>query len=245
MDKKATTANQTQASAMTKNASFSKTVSRMLGLSLQGWENVMIASLCIAALFAAVVGVSTYCVVQLQREQITASKNEFETYKLDAAERISAANSASDAAKADAEASRTEQERLKSQLTWRRVTREQVTTFFEAFRNENKSDKRFGAINLVWPGSDPEAAVYANDFVLLLGVAGSALPQPLVENGYIPFPFGISVFGPSAATEQLELLKGALEKTGISFKADPWPTLNRYIIADGPVVVIGHKPPPF
>ena len=69
--------------AMTANASFSKTVRRMFGLSLHGWENAMIASLAFAAFFAVIVGVSTYCVVQLQRQEIAASKEDFERYKIE------------------------------------------------------------------------------------------------------------------------------------------------------------------
>jgi hypothetical protein len=84
------------------NKVFSKKVRRMLGLSLHGWENTMVASLAFAALFSVIVGVSTYCVVQLQREEITSSKEEFERYKLEAGEKISTANASGEAAKAEA-----------------------------------------------------------------------------------------------------------------------------------------------
>jgi hypothetical protein len=69
----------------------------MLGLSLHGWENVMVGSLAFAALFAAIVGISTYCVVQLQREEISASKDDFERYKIDASKEIAASRSDADA----------------------------------------------------------------------------------------------------------------------------------------------------
>ena len=42
----------------------------MFGLSLHVWENVMVGSLAFAALAAAIVGVATYAVVQLQRVEI-------------------------------------------------------------------------------------------------------------------------------------------------------------------------------
>lgn len=64
----------------------------MLGLSLHAWENVMVGSLAFAALVAAIVGVSTYCVVQLQRQEIAASKSEFYRYKLETERNISEAN---------------------------------------------------------------------------------------------------------------------------------------------------------
>jgi hypothetical protein len=56
----------------------SKTVRQMLGLSLPGWENAMIASLVVAALAATAVGISTWVVVQLQRQELATSKEEFE-----------------------------------------------------------------------------------------------------------------------------------------------------------------------
>ena len=89
-------------SAMTTATSFSKKVGRMLGLSLHGWENLMVGSLVFAAIAAAIVGVSTWAVVRLQRQELASSKIEFDTYKLETAKHIADANSAGEAAKADA-----------------------------------------------------------------------------------------------------------------------------------------------
>lgn len=74
------------------------------GLSLHGWEDVMRASLAIAGLFGLIVGLATWFVVKLQREELAASKQELDLYKIDAGERIAAANAAGEAAKADAAA---------------------------------------------------------------------------------------------------------------------------------------------
>jgi hypothetical protein len=74
----------------------------MLGLSLHGWENSMVAFLIVAGLFALLAGAATWVVVGLQRIEISESKRELDAYKAEAAERISAANALSDAAKADA-----------------------------------------------------------------------------------------------------------------------------------------------
>jgi hypothetical protein len=62
----------------------------MLGWPLHIWENVMVGSLLAAAVSAAIVCVATYAVVSLQRQEIAASKAEFEHYRIDAAEKISA-----------------------------------------------------------------------------------------------------------------------------------------------------------
>jgi hypothetical protein len=51
----------------TENTTSSKTVRRMLGLSLHAWEDIMALSLATAAAAAVVVGVSTYIVIQLTR----------------------------------------------------------------------------------------------------------------------------------------------------------------------------------
>ena len=52
----------------------------------------MLGSLGIAAFAAAIVGISTYVVVQLQRQELSASKGEFERYKLEAGQAIADAN---------------------------------------------------------------------------------------------------------------------------------------------------------
>jgi hypothetical protein len=52
----------------------------------------MVGSLLFAAVAAAVVGVSTWAVVRLQRKELAGSKAEFDTYKLETAKRIAEAN---------------------------------------------------------------------------------------------------------------------------------------------------------
>jgi hypothetical protein len=61
---------------------FLKKVRRMLGLSLHAWESVMLAFLAVAAIAAAVVGLSTYAVVQLQKQEAADAKKDFNTYKI-------------------------------------------------------------------------------------------------------------------------------------------------------------------
>lgn len=84
--------------AMTANATASKAVKRhMLGLELHGWENLMVISLVVAGAFALIVGVATYCVVQLQREEISRSKDEFDRYKVEASKEVAGARADADA----------------------------------------------------------------------------------------------------------------------------------------------------
>jgi hypothetical protein len=52
------------------------------GLSLHGWEDVMRGSLAVVGVFGLLVGLSTFFVVTLQREEIVESKNEMDSYKL-------------------------------------------------------------------------------------------------------------------------------------------------------------------
>jgi hypothetical protein len=57
------------ASATMPNETFSKSERMIWGLSLHSWENVMTGSLAVAGVFALIVGVSTWAVVQLQRHE--------------------------------------------------------------------------------------------------------------------------------------------------------------------------------
>jgi hypothetical protein len=72
------------------------------GLSLHGWEDVMRGSLAIVGVFGLLVGLATFFVVTLQREEIATSKDELEEYKLDAGKKIAAADALAERAKADA-----------------------------------------------------------------------------------------------------------------------------------------------
>jgi len=57
---------------------------RMLGLDLHAWEAVMVWSLAIVAFGAVAVGISTFLVVKLQREQAKTTADAFSKYKVDA-----------------------------------------------------------------------------------------------------------------------------------------------------------------
>jgi hypothetical protein len=120
---------------MTDNEISSNRVRGMLGLPLQAWENLMVGSLAFAAFAAAVVGVSTWAVVRLQRQELTASKLEFDSYKLETGKRIADANAAGESAKADAaeankkaEGERLERLKLEALVAPRRLTADEKRT---------------------------------------------------------------------------------------------------------------------
>ena len=64
----------------------------MLGLGLDAWNNIMVASLAFGALAAVIVGVSTYVVIRLQKAEAQTAAAEFDRYKLATEKSISEAN---------------------------------------------------------------------------------------------------------------------------------------------------------
>jgi hypothetical protein len=74
------------------SATVSKGKRRMLGLGLDSWNNIMIASLAFGALAAVIVGVSTYVIIRLQKAEAAATAEEFSRYKLATEKSISDAN---------------------------------------------------------------------------------------------------------------------------------------------------------
>ena len=82
------------------------------GLSLHGWEDAMRFSLAIVGIFGLIVGLSTWFVVRLQRAEIEHSREEFERYKVGAANELTAV---SETAKADVEKAQAEIARANAQ----------------------------------------------------------------------------------------------------------------------------------
>lgn len=79
-----------QNNAATASMADSRKVRRrvVLGLSLPGWENVMVLSLVFAGLFGTAAAVATYWVVQLTRDENRVQAEELEEYKAGATERV-------------------------------------------------------------------------------------------------------------------------------------------------------------
>jgi hypothetical protein len=70
----------------------------VLGILLHGWEQLMIGSLALAAIAAALVVLTTASVIVLQRNENSETKREYEEYKLSASRDIAAAESRGKAA---------------------------------------------------------------------------------------------------------------------------------------------------
>jgi hypothetical protein len=107
---------------------FSKRVSRMWGFDLDSWNSLLLLSLAITALAAFAVVVATTAVMRLQRAAELATKEEFERYKLEAGEKISAANAVGDTAKAAAAEANLARLKLEEKLAPRRLSNEQQNT---------------------------------------------------------------------------------------------------------------------
>jgi hypothetical protein len=77
--------------ATIENTNFSKGVRRMLGLPLDSWNNITLSFLGVAAFAAAIVGISTYAVVQLQKLEAKDASDALEQYKIDAGKEVATA----------------------------------------------------------------------------------------------------------------------------------------------------------
>src|SRR6476620_7316052 len=75
---------------------LAKTLSRrrgmIWGLSLHGWEEIMRGAIAAVGIFGLLVGVATYFVVTLTREEAAESKRQFEEYKIEAAGGVTKSN---------------------------------------------------------------------------------------------------------------------------------------------------------
>jgi hypothetical protein len=179
--------------ARTEKAIRSEKVSSMFGLDLDWWNSAMLVSLGFAALAAFAVVVSTAVVIKLQKAAEVETKQEFDRYKFESDERIAAANSVGEAAKADAakahadiakanaeiilakertaEAERKTAElekqgiELREKVANRRISPEQYAALV-AVLSTNPS-----TIDFVTMG-DPESGLYAADFLKTFTAAG-------------------------------------------------------------------------
>jgi hypothetical protein len=214
----------------------------MLGLSLHAWENIMLGSLAFAAVAAAVVGVATYCVVQLQRVELAASKEEFEKYKIDTGKEIAAANAVGDSAKAEAakanektaslqkeaDEARLETQRLKQQVAWRRITRPQHDALVSALTGK-KID-----FFLSFVDADPESALFPDDIDRTMKDAGL---KPSFFSGW-QRAVGLSIAGTDSP--ELTALVEAFDAAGLPLVRKPIDHPSFKI-----ELLVGSKPPVF
>jgi hypothetical protein len=238
--------------ATTENTTFSRRVRRMLGLSLHNWENVMLLFLGVAAIAAALVGIWTYAVVQLQKQEAADAKKDFDEYKLtvdgqvaDAKkEGIQAGEKAGSAilraAELEKEAAnaRLETEKIKGVVSWRTISPASASAL------ERVLAAKPGAVNLRFMDGDPEALFFAIQFSQILAKAHWQIaPGALKPANAIVF--GISL--PDATGTDIQTLREAFSAANIRFSPNPvpgGPSFSVSTIQGAPMLMIGSRPPP-
>lgn len=233
-------------------ATISKKVSRMLGLDLNSWNNLMVAFLTIGALAAAVVVVSTYAVIRLQNAEAKAASDAFDLYKLGVAAQVAdakkegieagktAGNALVRAAELEKEAAsaRLETEKLKQVVAWR------VISPTEALALENALATHPGSVNLRYMDGDPEALFLAFQISDILTKAhwkiapGSSKPANAIV-------FGIAL--PDTDSADALTLRKAFSTAKVPFSTGPLPlggmAFSVSTIAGAPTLMVGSRKP--
>lgn len=181
----------------TTNLTTIETGNKMWGWSLEIWDKVVFWSLVVAAVAGTLsvtgglaAGLVSYWTGSIERtaleEKLRAYNSQLEKARTSAAVANKAASDANERA-ADlterANEARLETEKIKAQLAWRRLTHEQIHTISNAI----------GPISFPFKlsvlSNDPEATLFANDFVAAMKAGGKDVklspvmvmsPRPLV-----------------------------------------------------------------
>ena len=227
------------------------------GLSLHGWEEAMRFSLAVVGVAGLIVGVSTYFVVTLQREEIASSRDEFDRYRVEAGREVASvraeADSKIESAREDAKVAvekaqadianakkqaaaleketaqaRLEQDRLRAQLAWRHLTADQSRIIARNIRNVGFEFKLFAV------GSDPESMVFGGEIKKALEAGGRNIDL-----------FGAQFLGPvpilgivvSGTLEQINQLAKVFTEAGLN-------VVGEVGGSDNPHIKVGSKPPP-
>jgi len=218
--------------AQIENTTFSKKVRRMLGLSLETWNTVMVASLGIGAAAAVIVGVSTFVIIKLQKLEAADASAAFEQYKLGVASQTAELEK-------EAAVARLETEKLKEVVAWRTLPIESASEL-EKILAANP-----GSINLRYSDGDPESLYFAIQISQILSqahwkVASGALKIPTLV-------FGIAL--PDANGPDAETLRRAFSAAKIPYSTNPLsngPMLGFAIstITGAPILMVGSRTPP-
>jgi hypothetical protein len=231
---------------------FSKKATRMFGLGLDSWNNLVVVFLGIGAIAAIIVGISTYAVVRLQKAEAKDASDAFELYKLGVAaqvaeakkEGIEAGKTAGDAlvraAELEKEAAnaRLETEKLKKVVAWRVIPPE------DGLKLEQALSAKPGSVNLRYTDGDPEALFLAIQISQILTKAKWQIaPGALKPSNAIVF--GISL--PDADGIDAQTLRRAFSTAKIPFSINALPTsgigFSISTIAGAPTLMVGSKLP--
>jgi hypothetical protein len=161
------------------NDAISKKERRMLlGFELHWWEDAMVVSLCVAGIAALIVGVLTWGVVRLTREEARESK-----------ELVAKANER-------AAMAQLETERIKEKLAPRALSEEQKSALTSALKG--KLPRVFVVVQ-----RDLEAQAFALQLEIALQAAGAILhPQELPPGEPLYVPAGVMMYRPGGATSE-------------------------------------------
>jgi hypothetical protein len=143
-----------------------------------------------------------------------------------------AANERAAALEKEAAQARAEQERLKVQLAWRRITKEQHDNLVLILRPHKM------AIRARYVAPDPEASQFAKEIIQTLKDAGAIVQEFLELKA--PFPLGVIVG--KTADGRSDLLASAFQGAGIATTIGESPLNNPKNEVD---IFIGSKPPLF
>ena len=180
----------------------------MLGLDLDSWNNLMVSALAVAALAAIVVGISTYCVIKLQKKE-----------SIEASIKISEANERT--AKAELELAKLKAPRF---LSTEKL--QSLTNAVEPLVNSLKGKVEFAA------SDDAESRRYAQDFMMVFAGLG-IIKGHGVSFGHLPdsVPFTMLYnedvllgIGDYQSGELARPLFKALESAGFTVHNVSWPT---------------------
>jgi hypothetical protein len=249
------------------NATSSDRERRMWGLSLDAWSTLMVWSLAVGALSAAVVGVTTFITIKLQKQEATDAQNDLERYKATVAGQVAdaeregiaagkaagdailraseaderAANANERAAALEFEAAKLKGElaRVKAPLIERRVTQEQRNVLIREF----SSTKRV-RVGVIAPSSDREINRYALEIIAAIDASDAHVflryIAGSIENaGINAVPAGVNIIGDEPA---LSIVRKAFTEAGIPFGTEPLDVGNLFIIPGSVFISIGERP---
>ncbi len=141
----------------------------MWGMSLDEWNNLLLAFLAVAAIAAAAVGISTYATIRLAKEEAEAAKAELDAYKLTVDAKVAdakregikagetAANAQLRAAELEKEAAnaKLQTEKIKQVVAWRMLSVEDADNLSRTLKSSP------GKVNLRYTDGDPESLFFA------------------------------------------------------------------------------------
>lgn len=223
----------------------------MLGMGLDGWTNLMIGSLAIAAFAAVLSWASTFVVTRLQKQEEKAAGAELKRYQDGVAgqvaeakrEGIQAGKTAGDAmvraAELEKEAAiaRLETEKVKAAVAWRVIPPESAQTM------EKLLSEKTGAVNLRYIDGDTESQYLAMQIARILVNAhwvyapGGIKPANSIQLGIVL---------PPSTSADAESLAAALSGANVKFSrhdVQVGATFNVGTIEGAPMLIVGSKDP--